>query len=66
MLEESGLCQKSVKRYLTWFSIVVAMVEDDENVKLPKNWRKYLHVADDISQNAYLTEDEIISLEKVE
>lgn len=59
MLEESGLCQKSVKRYLTWFSIVVAMFEDDENVKLPKNWRKYLHVSDDISQNAYLTEDEI-------
>lgn len=59
MLEESGLCQKSVRRYLTWFSIVVAMFEDDENVKLPKNWRKYLYVADDISQNVYLTEDEI-------
>lgn len=57
MLDESGLCQKSVKRYLTWFSIVMAMFE--EEVKLPKNWRKYLHVADDISQNAYLTEDEI-------
>lgn len=57
MLEESGLCQKSVRRYLTWFSIVMAMFEED--VELPKNWRKYLHVADDISQNAYLTESEI-------
>lgn len=62
MLEESGLCQKSVRRYLTWFSIVVAMFEDDENVNLPKNWRKYLYVADDISQNAYLTEDEIAKI----
>lgn len=58
MLEESGLCQKSVRRYLTWFSIVLAMFE--EEVDLPKNWRKNLHVADDISQNAYLTEDEIL------
>lgn len=57
MLDESGLCQKAVKQYLTWFSIVMAMFE--EKVKLPKNWRKYLHVANDISQNAYLTEDEI-------
>lgn len=57
MLDESGLCQKSVRRYLTWFSIVMAMFE--EEVKLPKNWRKYLYVADDVSQNVYLTEDEI-------
>jgi integrase len=57
MLDESGLCQKSVRRYLTWFSIVMAMFE--EEVGLPKNWRKYLYVADDISQNVYLTEEEI-------
>jgi len=57
MLEESGLCQKSVRRYLTWFSIVMGMFE--EEVKLPKNWRKFLYVSDDISQNVYLTEDEI-------
>lgn len=57
MLEESGLCRKSVRRYLTWFSIVLAMFEED--VKLPKNWRKNLYVADDVSQNVYLTEDEI-------
>lgn len=60
MLEESGLCQKSVRRYLTWFAIVMAMFE--EEVKLPKNWRKYLHVADDVSQNAFLTEEEIAKI----
>lgn len=57
MLEESGLCRASVRRYLTWFSIVLAMFEDE--VELPKNWRKNLYVADDVSQNAYLTEEEI-------
>lgn len=57
MLDESGLCQKSVRRYLCWFSIVMAMFE--EEVELPKNWRKYLHVADDVSQNVFLTEEEI-------
>lgn len=60
MLEESGLCQKSVRRYLTWFSIVLAMFE--EEIELPKNWRKYLYVADDISQNVYLNEDEIAKI----
>lgn len=60
MLEESGLCQKSVRRYLCWFSIVMAMFE--EEVELPKNWRKYLHVADDISQNAFLTEEELAKI----
>lgn len=62
MLEKSGLCQKSVRRYLTWFSIVIAMFEDEEDVKLPKNWRKYLYVADDISQNVYLTEEELTKI----
>lgn len=60
MLDESGLCQKSVRRYLCWFSIVLAMFE--EEVELPKNWRKYLHVADDVSQNVFLTEDEITKI----
>lgn len=57
MLEESALCQKSVRMYLTLFSVVLAMFE--EEVGLPKNWRKYLHVSDDVSQNVYLTEEEI-------
>ena len=57
ILDESGLCPKSVRRYLTWFSIVLAMFE--EEIELPKNWRKYLYVADDVSQHAYLTEEEI-------
>lgn len=60
MLEESGLCRKSVRRYLTWFSIVLAMFE--EEVELPKNWRKNLHVADDISQHVYLTEEELMMI----
>lgn len=57
MLDESALCQKSVRMYLTLFSVVLAMFE--EEVGLPKNWRKYLHVSDDVSQNVYLTEEEI-------
>lgn len=60
MLENSGLCRKSVRRYLTWFSIVLAMFE--EEVELPKNWRKYLYVSDDISQHVFLTEDEILRI----
>ena len=60
LLEESGLCQKSVRRYLTWFAIVVAMFEDE--IELPKNWRKYLYVPDDISQNVFLTEGELAKI----
>lgn len=57
MLNNSGLCQTSVRRYLTWFAIVIAMFEHDLNI--PKNWRKYLFVSNDTSQHVFLTETEI-------